>query len=155
MLIWKAADPDGGSIDALLGGVTLAPAATGAFVDTRVHRIGEKRFRALYQVFDSNASNPMGRCGAGREIHLFVYELTTPKPIERVRVLISSCLETLSLASQNSGRPYNESDFSSVIWQGDGFTIKWWSIGPGGDASSHYALRDDHFVPTQWGEGNR
>ncbi|WP_238985226.1 hypothetical protein [Stenotrophomonas beteli] len=91
-LFWKAAGPEGGGIDAVLGGVTLAPAATGVFVDTRVHRIGEKRFRALYQVFDSNASNPMGRCGAGREIHLFVYELTLPKPIERGRVLISSCL---------------------------------------------------------------
>ncbi|MFL6958526.1 hypothetical protein ACJ7C5_12245 [Nocardiopsis yanglingensis] len=155
MLIWKAIGLEGGSIDAVLGGVTLAPAATGAFVDTRVHRIGEKRFRALYQVFNSNASNPMGLCGAGREIHLFVYELTPPKPIERGRVLISSCLETLSLASQNSGRPHSESDFSSVIWQGDGFTIEWWGIGPGGDASSHYALRNDHFVPTQPGERNR
>ncbi|MFB5854220.1 hypothetical protein WAB97_000030 [Stenotrophomonas maltophilia] len=155
MFFWKAAGPEGGGIDAALGGVTLAPAATGVFVDTRVHRIGEKRFRALYQVFDSNASSPTGRCGAGREIHLFVYELTLPKPIERGRVLISSCLETLSLASQNSGRPHSESDFSSVIWQGDGFTIEWWGIGPGGDASRRYALRNGHFVPTRSGEGNR
>ncbi|TFZ45738.1 hypothetical protein E5C33_09705 [Stenotrophomonas maltophilia] len=155
MFIWKAAAPEGGGIDDLLGGVTLAPAATGAFVDTRVHRIGEKRFRALYQVFDSNASNPMGRCGAGREIYLFVYELTLPKPIERGRVLISSCLETLSLASQNSGRPHSESDFSSVIWQDDGFSIEWWGIGPGGNASSHYALRNGHFVPTQSSGVNR
>ncbi len=155
MFFWKAAGPEGGGIDAALGGVKLAPDATGAFVDTRVHRIGEKRFRALYQVFDSNASNPMGRCGAGREIHLFVYELTLPKPIERGRVLISSCLETLSLVSQNSGRSHSESDFSSVIWQGDGLTIEWWGIGPGGDASSRYALRNGHFVPTRSGEGNR
>ncbi|ENB4168739.1 MULTISPECIES: hypothetical protein [Stenotrophomonas] len=155
MFIWKVVGPEGGGIDDLLGGVTLAPSATGVFVDARVHRIGEKRFRALYQVFDSNASNPMGRCGAGREIHLFVYELTLPKPIERGRVLISSCLETLSLASQNSGRLHSESDFSSVIWQGDGFTIEWWGIRHRGDASSRYALRNGHFVPTRSGEGNR
>lgn len=142
-------------MDAVLDGVTLAPAATGAFVDTRVHRIGEQRFRALYQVFGSNASDPMGRCGAGREIHLFVYELTLPKPIERGRVLISSCLETRSLASRNSGRSHSESDFSSVTWQGDGFTIEWWGIGPGGDTSSHYALRNGRFVPTRSGERNR
>lgn len=155
MLIWKAAGPEAGSIDGVLGGVTLAPAATGVFVDTRVHRIGEKRFRALYQVFDSNASNPMGRCGAGREIHLFVYELTPSKPIERGRILISSCLETVSLASQNSGSPGSESDFSSVTWQSDGFSIEWWGIGPRGNASSHYVLRNGHFVSALSGEGNR
>jgi len=108
--------------------------------------LGNKRFRALYQVFDSNPFNPTGRCGAGREIHLFVYELTRPKPIERGSLVISSCLETVSLASQNSGSPGSESDFSSVTWQDDGFTIEWWGIGPGGNASSHYALRDGLFV---------
>ena len=97
----------------------------------------------------------MGLCGAGREIHLFVYEVMPLEPVERGRIRISSCLEALSLASQNSGRPHSESDFSSVIWQGDGITIEWWGIGPGGDASSHYTLRNDHFVPTQSGEGNR
>lgn len=146
MLIWKAAGPEGSSTGAVLSGVTLAPSATGAFVDTRVHMLGNKRFRALYQVFDSNPSNPTGRCGAGREIHLFVYELTRPKPIKRGSVVISSCLETVSLASLNSGSPGSESDFSSVTWQDDGFTIEWWGIGPGGNASSHYALRDGWFV---------
>lgn len=155
MLIWKAAGPEGNSIDAVLSGVTLAPSATGAFVDTRVHMLGNKRFRALYQVFDSNASNPTGRCGAGREIHLFVYELTRPKPIERGSAVISSCLETVSLASQNAGSPGSESDFSSVTWQDDGFTIEWWGIGPGGSASSHYVLRDGWFVPDPPDLGNR
>lgn len=152
---WHEANGKDGREILPMPGVKLAPSARGAFVDRRMHEVGGKRFRALYQVFDSNADNPMGRCGGGREIHLFVYELTPPKPIERGRVLISSCLETLSLASQNSGRPHSESDFSSVIWQGDGFTIEWWGIGPGGDASSHYALRNDHFVLTQPSEGNR
>ncbi|TGR56394.1 hypothetical protein EN794_005000 [Mesorhizobium sp. M00.F.Ca.ET.151.01.1.1] len=155
MLIWTAAGPEGGGMDAVLDGVTLAAAATGAFVDTRVHRIGKKRFRALYQVFDSNASNPMGHCGAGHEIRLFVYDLTSPKPIERGRILVSSCLESVSLASQNTGRPYSESDFSSVIWRGDGFTIEWWGNGPGGVTSSHYALRNGRFVSTRSSEGNR
>lgn len=155
MFIWKAAGPEGGGIDAVLGGVTLAPAAAGAFVDTRVHRIGEKRFRALYLVFDSNASNPMGRCGAGREIELFVYELIPPKPVERGRILISSCLETVSLASQNSGSPESESDFSSVVWQNDGFTITWWGARPDGKASSHYALRNGRFFPLQSDERSR
>ncbi len=155
MLIWRAAGTEGGAIDAVLGGVTLAPAAVGVFVDTRVHRIGRERFRAIYQVFDSNASNPMGRCGAGREIDLFVYELTPPKPIERGRILISSCLESVFLASQNSGSPDSDSDFSSVIWQDDGFTIEGWDIGSGASASRHYILRNGHFVPTHSGEGNR
>lgn len=149
-----AADKDL-QVDPEMVGVRLEPTARGAFLDTRAHRIGARRLRALYQVFDSNADNPMGLCGAGREIHLFVYELTLPKPIERGRVLISSCLEALSLASQNSGRSNSESDFSSVIWQGDGFTIEWSGIGPGGDTSSHYALRNDRFVPTRSGEGDR
>ncbi|UWU58762.1 hypothetical protein NDR96_07800 [Stenotrophomonas maltophilia] len=142
-------------VDPEMVGVRLEPTARGAFLDTRAHRIGARRFRALYQVFDSNADNPMGLCGAGREIHLFVYEVMPLEPVERGRIRISSCLEALSLASQNSGRPHSESDFSSVIWQGDGITIEWWGIGPGGDASSHYTLRNDHFVPTQSGEGNR
>lgn len=155
VLIWKAAGPEGSSTGAVLSGVTLAPSATGAFVDTRVHMLGNKRFRALYQVFDSNPSNPTGRCGAGREIHLFVYELTRPKPIERGSMVISSCLETVSLVSQNSGSPGSESDFSSVTWQHDGFTIEWWGNGPEGNASSHYALRDGRFVIDPPDLGNR
>lgn len=155
MLIWKAAGPEGIRIDTVLSGVTLTPAANGAFVDTREHLIGNQRFRAMYQVFDSNADSPMGHCGARREIELFVYELIPPKPVERGRILISSCLETVSLASQNSGSPESESDFSSVVWQHDGFTITWWGAGPDGKASSHYALRNGRFVPLQSDERSR
>ncbi|HGM6934320.1 MULTISPECIES: hypothetical protein [Stenotrophomonas] len=155
VLIWKAAGPEGIRIDTVLSGVTLTPAANGAFVDTREHLIGNQRFRAMYQVFDSNADSPMGHCGAGREIELFVYELIPPKPVERGRILISSCLETVSLASQNSGSPESESDFSSVVWQHDGFTITWWGAGPDGKASSHYALRNGRFVPLQSDERSR
>lgn len=79
VLIWRAAGSEGVSND-VLGGVTLTPAAKGAFVDTRVDLIGSQRFKAVYQVFDSNAASPMGRCGAGHEIHLFVYELIPPTP---------------------------------------------------------------------------
>jgi hypothetical protein len=97
----------------------------------------------------------MGHCGAGREIELFVYELIPPKPVERGRILISSCLETVSLASQNSGSPESESDFSSVVWQHDGFTITWWGAGSDGKGSSHYALRNGRFVPAQSDERSR
>ncbi len=155
VLIWRAAGPEGSRIDAVQGGVTLTPAAKGAFVDTRIHSIGNRRFRAVYQVFDSNADNPMGPCGAGREIQLFVYELIPPTPVERGRILISSCLEALSLDSQNSGRPGSESDFSSVVWQNNGFTITWWAGGPDGKASSRYVLRNGRIVPAQSGEGSR
>ena len=155
VLIWRAAGPEGSRIDAVLGGVTLTPAAKGAFVDTRIHLIGNRRFRAVYQVFDSNADNPMGPCGAGREIQLFVYELIPPTPVERGKMLISSCLETVSLASQNSGSSESESDFSSVVWQNDGFTITWWGAGPDGQASSRYALRNGRFVPAQSSDRSR
>ncbi|HGM6731445.1 TPA: hypothetical protein ACKQBZ_002541 [Stenotrophomonas maltophilia] len=154
VLIWRAAGSEGVSND-VLGGVTLTPAAKGAFVDTRVHLIGSQRFKAVYQVFDSNAASPMGRCGAGHEIHLFVYELIPPTPVERGRMLISSCLERLSLDSQNSGRPGSESDFSSVVWQNNGVTITWWAGGPDGKASSRYVLRNGRIVPAQSGEGSR
>lgn len=155
VLIWRAAGPEGNRIDAVVDGVTLTPAAKGAFVDTRIHPVGIQRFRAVYQVFDSNADNPMGRCGAGHEIHLFVYELIPPTPVERGRMLISSCLEAVSLASQNSGSSESESDFSSVVWQNDGFTITWWGAGPDGQASSRYALRNGRFVPAQSSDRSR
>lgn len=152
---WHEANGEEGREILPMPGVKLAPAARGAFVDRRMHEVGGKRFRALYQVFDSNADNPMGRCGAGREIELFVYELIPPKPVERGRILISSCLETVSLASQNSGSPESESDFSSVVWQHDGFTITWWGAGSDGKGSSHYALRNGRFVPAQSDERSR
>jgi len=126
MLPWRATAATGGQapewnwhdagtkslrIGSALPEVTLEAGAKGAFVDNRAYQIGKKRFRVLYQVFDSNAGNPMERCGAGREIHLFVYEVTSPTPVERGRILIWSCLHNVSLASQNSGRPGSESDF--------------------------------------------
>ncbi len=148
-----AADKDL-QVDPEMVGVRLEPTARGAFLDTRAHRIGARRFRALYQVFDSNADNPMGLCGAGREIHLFVYEVMPLEPVERGRIRISSCLENVSLASQNSGQAGGESDFSSVTWQRDGFTIQWWGSGPGSDASHHYLLRNNRFVVDQPGAAN-
>lgn len=161
MLPWRATAATGGQapewnwhdagtkslrIGSALPEVTLEAGAKGAFVDNRAYQIGKKRFRVLYQVFDSNAGNPMERCGAGREIHLFVYEVTSPTPVERGRILIWSCLHNVSLASQNSGRPGSESDFSSVIWRGDGLTIQWWDGGGTGGAESRYVLRDGRFV---------
>ncbi|KAF1017325.1 MAG: hypothetical protein GAK31_00589 [Stenotrophomonas maltophilia] len=133
----------------------LEPAARGAFVDTRVHQIGSRRFRALYQVFDTGADNPTGRCGAGREVQLFVYELTPSKPVERVRLLVSSCQQTLSLASQQSGLSGSESDFCSVMRDDDGFTVAWWEAGPEGKATSRYVLRKGRFVPDTPRQANR
>ena len=126
-----------------------SPGALGAFVDTRVHMIGNRQFRALYQVIDSNPENRMGRCGAGREVHLHVYELTPTRSVERGAVLVSSCLQTLALASQNSGVPDSGSDFSSVIWTKEGFTVEWSGDGPEGRATSHYALRNGRLGPAQ------
>lgn len=145
-----AADKDL-QVDPEMVGVRLEPTARSALLDTRAHRIGARRFRALYQVFDSNADNPMGFCGAGREIHLFVYEVTPLEPVERGRIRISSCLENVSLASQNSGQVGDESDFSSVTWQRDGFTVQWRGSGPGSDVSRRYLLRNSRFVVDQPG----
>ncbi|MBK0013731.1 hypothetical protein IAE56_15250 [Stenotrophomonas sp. S41] len=147
--IWNGASSGHHGVGWGADGVMLSPGALGAFVDTRVHMIGNRRFRALYQVFDSNPENRMGRCGAGREVHLHVYELTPTRPVERGAVLVSSCLQTLALASQDSGAPDSESDFSSVIWTKDGFTVEWWGDGPEGRATSHYALRNGQFGPAQ------
>lgn len=147
--IWNGASSGHHRVGWVADGVMLSPGALGAFVDTRVHMIGNRRFRALYQVFDSNRENRMGRCGAGREVHLHVYELTPTRSVERGAVLVSSCLQTLGLASQNSGVPDSESDFSSVIWTKDGFTVQWWGAGPEGRATSHYALRNGRFGPAQ------
>lgn len=152
---WHDAGTKSLRISSALPEVTLEAGAKGAFVDNRAYQIGKKRFRLLYQVFDSNAENPIGRCGAGREIHLFVYEMTSPTPVERGRILIGSCLHNVSLASQNSGRPGSESDFSSVIWRGDGLTIQWWDGGATGGVASRYVLRDGRLVADQPGAGTR
>ncbi len=142
--VWFAADasnPAGTS----LPGVALDPEARGAFVDSRPYVIGNRHFRLIYHVFDSRAASPMGFCGAGREIYLSVYDVSQPVPVERIRTLVSSCLQSLSLASQETGCAGSEFDFSSVVLLGDELTISWAVTRPGGAFKRRYLIRNGHF----------
>ncbi len=142
--VWFTADASNPTRTSLPG-VALDPDARRAFVDSRPYVIGNRRFRLIYHVFDSRASNPMGFCGAGREIYLSVYDVSQPVPVERIRTLVSSCLQSLLLASQEAGCPDSESDFSSVVLLGDELTISWAGTRQGGAFKRRYLIRNGHF----------
>jgi len=143
--VWFAADASN-QTGTSVPGVALDPDARGAFVDSRPYVIGNRHFRLIYHVFDSRAASPMGFCGAGREIYLSVYDVSQPVPVERIRTLVSSCLQSLSLASQEAGCPDSESDFSSVVLLGDELAISWAVTRPGGASKRRYAIRNGQFI---------
>ncbi len=97
----------------------------GVFYDRDKHKIGEGEYVSLFQVLPSNSEQPSGACGAGNEVWLNVYHVADVVLTEKIKVLVSSCLRSISLASQNTGSQMQDSDFSSVRWNSKGFSIEW------------------------------
>lgn len=102
----------------------LADAIT-VFYDNDKHKVGEGEFVSLFQVLPSNSALPAGLCGAGSEVWLYVYQVKGTDLVENTKVLVSSCLRSISMASQNTGTQLQDVDFSSVQWNSRGFSIEW------------------------------
>lgn len=121
----------------------LAPEVEGIFLDPHAHRIGRAVYLATFHVSRSKPEKPMRFCGAGSEIWLQVYEALDSGLQQRARVLVSSCLRSISLKSQNTGAQRQEQDFSSVRWTSEGFSVEWF-----GDRhpTTHYRLREGKFI---------
>ncbi|MHC8305773.1 hypothetical protein [Pseudomonas sp. PB3P13] len=130
----------------------LFPDVSGVFYDKSKHLIGDEHYVAVFQVSPSSRVRPNGFCGAGTEIWLYVYKAIGAELNVQTRVLVSSCLRSISLVSQNSGEETQDSDFSSVQWNGQGFSIDWFdNVDVAGRAlsSTNYVLRDNIFSPME------
>lgn len=129
--------------------VKLLPSVDGVFYDKRKHELGESEYVSLLQVSPSNAGNPLGLCGAGNEIWLHVYRITGTALTEITRTLVSSCLHSISMTSQNSGTAMQDQDFSSVQWNLQGFSIEWFEQRDAAGRSlqfSNFVLHDGVFL---------
>jgi hypothetical protein len=116
--------------------VELGSEVKGVFYDRVGHKIGSHEYISLFQVSPSNPSHPSGACGAGNEVWLYVYQVIGTALIENTQVLVSSCLRSISMASQNTGGQMQDFDFSSVRWTLQGFSIEWFEpVNAGGRSS--------------------
>lgn len=121
---------------------------SGIVYDKKKHKINGDVYLPLFQVSDSNPGKPTAYCGVGREVWLYVYKVQggTLSPI--TRVLVSSCLRSISLTSQNTGEQAQDLDFSSVQWHETGFSIQWFArIDTAGKllSSTNYVVHDGVF----------
>jgi hypothetical protein len=121
----------------------LSSSAIGVYFDDNRHRIQGKDYVSLLQVSDSNPEAPEGRCGAGREVWLSVYEEKNLQLEERLKVLVSSCIHSILLASQNTGAEDQDTDFSSVSWSAHGISIGWFQ---NIDATGRSLAQTNYFV---------
>lgn len=103
----------------------LSPDMEGVFYDRSTHELDSGFYISVFEVLPSNPDQPVGFCGAGSEVWLSVYKVAGTALDAKTRALVSSCLHSISMASQNSGAPDQESDFSSVRWNAKGFSIEW------------------------------
>jgi hypothetical protein len=130
-------------------GLKLLSGVGRVFYDKGKHQIAERSYVSLFQVSPSNSARPTGLCGAGSEVWLYVYQVTEATLSEKKRVLVSSCLYSISMLSQNSGEEAQDFDFSSVQWNAQGFSIDWFqnvdAVGQPLD-STNFVLRDDAFL---------
>ncbi|MGV8919991.1 MAG: hypothetical protein ACOH2R_19650 [Pseudomonas sp.] len=104
---------------------------------------------SVFQVSSSNPGKPTGYCGAGNEVWLYVYKVEGSALIAHERVLVSSCLRSISPASQNTRDEAQDVDFSSVQWNTQGFSIDWFShVDASGKPlkTTNYVLRGEHFA---------
>ena len=129
--------------------VKLNPDVDGVFYDRNKHELGEDEYVSLFQVSPSNSGNPLGLCGAGSEIWLHVYRITGTALTEITKTFVSSCLRSISMASQNSGAAMQDQDFSSVQWNLQGFSIEWFEHRDAAGRSlqfSNFVLHDGVFL---------
>lgn len=114
------------------------------------HGLNGDSYIALFQVSASNPGKPTGYCGSGSEVWLYVYKVQGAELIAQTRVLVSSCLRSISMASQNSGKEAQDFDFSSMQWNATGFSIEWFDkVDSAGRqlSSTNYVLHDGIFSP--------
>ena len=126
----------------------LLPEAKGVFYSPDKHAVEGRYYLSLFQVLPSSPRKPEGLCGAGSEVFLVVFKETNAGFSEQLRVLVSSCLRSISMASQNTGKSNQDTDFSSVQWDAKGFFIDWFynSDATGQPLSStHYRLYNNGF----------
>lgn len=128
----------------------LFPDVEGVFYDNTKHVVNGASYVAVFQVSPSNPGKPMGPCGAGREVWLYVYKVNGAELATNIRVLVDSCFRSISLASQNTGAEKEDSNFSSVQWNNRGFSIQWFNnvdeLGRS-ISSTSYRLGGDTFTP--------
>jgi len=94
----------------------------GVFFDGMQRYVGMHGCFSVFQVADSSPGKPEGVCGSGNEVWLQIVGVNGQLG---PRILVSSCLESFSLASQNTGLEGQDNDFSSIEWSKDGFWIEW------------------------------
>jgi hypothetical protein len=126
----KQAITDGGQAQLqMVGGANfrlkLLVDVDAALYDDDKHKLGASEYVSLFQILSSNTAQTSGLCGAGSEVWLYVYQVKSASLIEKTKVLVSSCLRSISLESQNSGAQQQDLDFSSVRWNTEGFSIQW------------------------------
>lgn len=129
--------------------VKLNPDVDGVFYDRNKHELGEDEYVSLFQVSPSNSASPLGLCGAGNEIWLHVYRISETALTEITKTLVSSCLRSISMTSQNSGEAMQDQDFSSVQWNLQGFSIEWFEHRDAAGRSlqfSNFVLHDGVFL---------
>ena len=120
----------------------ILPEVGGVFYDKRKHKVHEWTYVSSFQLSPSNSGRPTGLCGAGSEVWLYVYQVTEAMLSERARVLVSSCLRSISMTSQNSGEAAQDFDFSSVQWNLQGFSIGWFE----NDNAAGQSISSTNFV---------
>lgn len=124
----------------------------GVFYDKSKHKIEDDFYVSLFQVSPSSPGKPTGYCGVGSEVWLYVYKVTGIGLSAQTKVLVSSCLRSISMASQNSGEETQDSDFSSMQWHAKGFSIEWFdNVDAAGRPlnSTSYVLRNNVFSPLE------
>jgi len=130
----------------------VPPGVQDAFYDPVKHRMDGNDYVLVFQRARSVVNRPLQACGAGTEVRLSVYQVSTGSLKERGSLLISSCLRTVSLQSQNSGSTQQDTDYSSVYWTAGGFSIDWFNqLNAAGQpiSTTHYALQQGMFVPLE------
>ncbi|HWT69277.1 MAG TPA: hypothetical protein VN214_09220, partial [Pseudomonas sp.] len=119
------------------------------FYDRDKHPVECDNYISLFQTSPSNRENPTGLCGAGNEIWLYVYQVTGAELVEKTKSLVSSCLHSISMTSQNSGASGQDHNFSSVQWNSRGFSIEWFDRVDAAGRSlklSNFMVQDGDFV---------
>ncbi|MDH4653353.1 MULTISPECIES: hypothetical protein [unclassified Pseudomonas] len=111
---------DGSSYD-----LKLFPDVDGVFLDGNKHEINGESYISVFQVSPSNPGSPTKYCGAGSEVWLYVYKVSGAELKVQTRVLVSSCLRSLSMDWLDGDVQQDNADFSAVQWNEEGFSIRW------------------------------
>ncbi|MBT8769575.1 hypothetical protein [Metapseudomonas boanensis] len=121
----------------------------GVFFDKSKHEINGESYVSVFQVSPSNPGKPTKYCGSGSEVWFYVYKVAGAELKAETRVLVSSCLRSLSMIGLDTGVQQEDADFSAVQWSSDGFSIRWfYNVDDSGRSisSTNYVLRNDVFA---------